>query len=292
MPLTCGHYLETWNRAKWKSRSALAALMRDLSAWKTFAPVQEVGRIEMERALRGEPPPTAHDLLGVGVNHAFDSPTGRFRLLERAWTHDNPSEGASIAGVPGSLLRLRDDHPDAWEWLNLAGPDLDFPLPGIDDSQFEVRPEHRRGDEFVAHERDLMVRVAADGMSGQLRDRLELLDLQGLLEDVEDACPTVRTNGDKLRDEGAARALHRQLPSRAVLVDLRWFRLQDPNLPLEQHDRTDLLGLAVALVYCDIVLTERRWAHFAQRARVHERFGTVVLSRLDNLLPVLSPNEL
>jgi hypothetical protein len=50
----------------------------------------------------------------------------------------------------------------------------------------------------------------------------------------------------------------------------------------------DLISLAVSLVYCDVVVTERRWAHFARRAQVQERYGTNVVSRLSDLLPILS----
>jgi hypothetical protein len=192
--------------------------------------------------------------------------------VERAWTREHPEEGPGIPGVPDYFMEIQEKHPEAWEWLNLAGPHgEDFPLPGFDDSQFEIRPEHRRGDEFIAHERELVRQLAADGMSHRLRDALVMLDLQDLLDDINATCIRLRFDPDNLRPEGAVRLLHRRLPSRDVLVDLRSFRLQDPGLPLEQHDRTDLIGLAVALVYCDVVVTERRWAHFARRAGVNQR---------------------
>lgn len=291
VPLVCGHYLETWNRAQWGSRSALAAVMRDLSQWRTLAPTQAVARLEIERALQRGPPVTPKEVLGTGANHAFESPTGRFRMVERAWTRERPKEGALIPGVPGYFEEIQDKHPEAWEWLNLAGPDVDFPLPGFDDSQFEIRPEHRRGDEFVAHERELVARLAADGMSDRLRDALVMLDLDELLDDINEACLGLKFNPDALRRQGAVRALHGLLPSRDVFVDLRWLRLQDPGFPLEQHDRTDLISLAVALVYCDVVVTERRWAHFARRAGVSRRYGTTVVSKLAELLRILAPED-
>lgn len=288
VPLVCGHYLETWNRARWESRSALASLMRDLSRWATLSPTQEVARREIERALGVRAPLTSDDVLGHGVNHAFASATGRFRLVERAWTRENPQEGQEIPGVPDYFEKIQEKHPAAWEWLNLAGPaEEDFPLPGFDDSQFEVRPEHRKGDEFVAHERELVAQLAADGMGHRLRDAFVMLDLQDLLADINAACIKWRFDPDNLRPEGALRLLHRRLPSRNVLADLRSLRLQDPSLPLEQHDRTDLMGLAVTLVYCDIVVTERRWAHFARRAGMKRHYGTIVTSRLSELLPIL-----
>lgn len=203
VPLVCGHYLETWHRAQWASRSALAAVMRDLSQWRTLAPMQAVARLETERALQRGPPVTPEEVLGMGANHAFDSPTGRFRMVERAWTRERAEEGAPTPGLPDYLKEIQHKHPEAWEWMNLAGPDVDFPLPGFDDSQLEIRPEHRRGDEFVAHERELVARLAADGMSNRLRDALVMLDLQELLDDINEACLRLKFNSDALRREGA-----------------------------------------------------------------------------------------
>lgn len=288
VPLVGGHYLETWHRPKWQSRSALAALMRDISKWRTLASPQWIAQLEIERALAGQAPPQSEDILGSGVNHAFTSPTGRFRLVERAWTKDRPEEGPAIPGLPDDMRRLQKLSQEAWEWLNLAGPeDLDFPLPGFDADQFEIRPEHRRGDELIADERDLVDRLKADGLLHRLRDALVMLDLQALLDDINEASVRLGIDPDVLRAPGALPTFHRALPSRRMLADLRSLRLQDPNLPLEQHDRTDLLGLATTLVYCDVVVTERRWAHFARRAGVSERHGTTVLGRLVELKPIL-----
>jgi hypothetical protein len=288
VPLVGGHYLEAWHRPKWQSRSALAALMRDISKWRTLAPPQRIAQLEIERALTGRTPPQSEDFVGTGVNHAFASATGRFRLVERAWSNEHPEEGPEIPGIPGDMQRLQELSPEAWEWLNLAGPeDLDFPLPGFAADQFDIRPEHRRGDEFIADERDLVARLTADGLLHRLRDALVMLDLQELLDDINESCVRLGIDPDVLRSPEALPMFHSALPSRHLLADLRSLRLQDPSLPLEQHDRTDLLGLAATLVYCDVVVTERRWAHFARRAGVKEGHGTTVLGRLADLKPIL-----
>ena len=51
----------------------------------------------------------------------------------------------------------------------------------------------------------------------------------------------------------------------------------------ERQDLIDISALAVACVYCDIVVTERFWVHAARRAELEQRFGTTLLHRLTDL---------
>ena len=287
VPLTAGHYLETWHRARWRSRHALAEVMRDLSGWRTLAPPQRVLRLELERVLGGGVPVLPAEVLGHGVDHAFDSTTGRFRLVSRAWTSDLPVEGQPLVGLDAQLHDVRDMYPENWEWFNLAGPAEDFPLTMFDDTQIELRPEHRRGDEFVSAEREIIGWLAQRGMTNRVREALVTDDLLSMVDDINQCCLRLRHDPDQLRTPGALPTLHRALPSRDVLADLRSLRLENPQFPLEQHDRVDLLGLAVALVYCDVVVTERRWRHFASRLGIRDRFRTIVVSHLDELPALL-----
>jgi hypothetical protein len=53
--------------------------------------------------------------------------------------------------------------------------------------------------------------------------------------------------------------------------------------PVGRNDLTDLLFLAVAIPYCDIVVTERFWADIARRTTLLETYSTVVLTNLAEL---------
>jgi len=53
----------------------------------------------------------------------------------------------------------------------------------------------------------------------------------------------------------------------------------------EEGDLVDLTALSSAMVYCDIVVTERVWTDLAKRAELSEKFGTTVLRDLDSLVP-------
>jgi hypothetical protein len=160
VPLSASHCLETWHRRDERSRHELAALMRDVSRYDTLAPVhlmQQAG-VEWHMAKLAAPdvevPTPASLLLGRGVNHAFGSPTGHFRVVSSI-ADDSTPEGAP-ADVPQVLLHAARTG-ESWEWFNLAGSAQFLLLDGI-----EVRPEHRRGRFDVEAEMLLRQRLLAD----------------------------------------------------------------------------------------------------------------------------------
>ena len=55
---------------------------------------------------------------------------------------------------------------------------------------------------------------------------------------------------------------------------LRYRKHRDLTHPWEQHDWTDVSALSVAVPYCDVVITERRWAHMIVATGLAKRHGT------------------
>jgi hypothetical protein len=53
------------------------------------------------------------------------------------------------------------------------------------------------------------------------------------------------------------------------------------------NDLADVSFLGPAIVYCDIVVTERQWVDFAKRAGLEEKYQTKMLHDLPDLVPLL-----
>jgi hypothetical protein len=53
------------------------------------------------------------------------------------------------------------------------------------------------------------------------------------------------------------------------------------------NDMLDIAALSMAIAYCDVVVTERFWQHIANSTRIAERYSTVVLSNVNDLMPYL-----
>ncbi|MFJ9636818.1 hypothetical protein [Streptomyces sp. NPDC101178] len=298
VPLSAGHYLETWHRSNWESRHALARLMRDISQFSTLAPIQSVQRWEMDLALvdylgfaaNQMVSETIRDrILGRGVDHAFASPTGRLRLVESVAARGVPEreELEPSSEFMDLLERVRSLPNDAYEWWSLAGNENDSMI----HDDWETRGQHRIGDSYAEQERALSAHLVENPeKKGKLDYFIATQDLIGLSEDIHEAAKSVGiTDLDvlgRLVEMGGPEAgkgfLH-SMPSVAVRYDARRLKHRNAQWPWQQHDHIDLASLSVALPYADIVVTERQWAHLFKVAKLDRRFETRVISRLGDL---------
>jgi hypothetical protein len=290
VPLSAAHYLETWNRKSEKSRHELAALMRDLSGYKTMAPLQKLQRIEVERAIvrrvdeLSSAPDRRAQFIGYGACHAFDSPTGRFRFVESIATKDEP-EGPAVP-TP-ELLSTQTLAGEEWEWLNLAGPQELLELDGVD-----VTPEHRLGDKYVENELATRRFLATEDLARErLADFMVMQELIDLLPIINDVCERLNVDPRPMLagNPSSGRSFINDVSTSAVLAALRTLRHRNMSHPWMQHDRTDLIAMSVAVPYSDIVVTERQWCHLIKVARLDRDFGTAVTATIADL-PVLLSN--
>lgn len=78
-----------------------------------------------------------------------------------------------------------------------------------------------------------------------------------------------------------------EVPTMEVRYELGRLREQSDNRRWTANDLRDIEALSGALVYADVVVTENSWTSMAQRAEIPERFGTIVLSDLAQLIDVI-----
>jgi hypothetical protein len=301
VPLSAAHYLETWNRKDWNSRHALAAIMREVSGFCTLAPVQKIADWEIERLLlanfRGpncacEPPDIASLVLGRGVEHAFGSATGRLRILERIAQGDIP-EGSPVqisSELQNLLAKVRSLPNDAYEWWSLAGFE-----DSLEYDDWETRSEHRLGTERVLQEEGLAQRLSDDKyLRGRLGDYLIAEEMGFACEEINRIAFWHGANTDLLikswlaKGPAYGRSLVEALPTRSCIIALRKAKHSNPQWKWQQHDQTDIAALSAAVPYCDAVVTERQWAHVFHHSHLDAQYNTRVLSKLDDLLPLLA----
>jgi len=230
--------------------------------------------------------------LGWGVNHAFNSLSGRFRFVESIATDDR-SEGDHV-GAPARLLELFRrayvERSEGYEWWSLAGGDEVLSHPGID-----ARSEHRLGTEFKQDEKELAVQFSQDPyLRSRLDDYLvlqETTSITGVINKI--AYWHGAATGDlmdKWRVAGPefGRNIVESLPTRTCMFYMRRAKHANPQWTWGQHDRTDIGALSAAVPYCDVVVSERQWGHVLRTAKLDQRFGTTVISKLTDLLPILA----
>ena len=80
------------------------------------------------------------------------------------------------------------------------------------------------------------------------------------------------------------RSSYRAMPSLDVSVTLKTSLHRDPNHRWTNNDIYDIRALALAIPYCDVVVTDRSmWSHVT-RHKLPERYDTVVIPRLAELV--------
>ncbi|BCB83692.1 hypothetical protein Psuf_010050 [Phytohabitans suffuscus] len=77
------------------------------------------------------------------------------------------------------------------------------------------------------------------------------------------------------------------LPTRYVTNVMRSAKHRQKQQKWEPNDFIDILALPVAAVYCDIVVTEKQWAHRLRQGKVNQRYSTVLLNDTADLVQVL-----
>ena len=287
VPLIGAHSLELWHRRGQDSREDVGRQMRDISAYKTFAPLQAVQKLELDAYLgriRGRECRVAPiDVLGVGANHAFDSRFGRFRFVASIAAADGSVPEGPAVPAPDEFVEANLSGP-GWEWYQLVGEDELLDMPGL-----ERTPEHRLGNLSLGEERHIRELVATQPWARQrLRDLVITRELERLTTEINQACWEHRIDPHSLLLENphatppeAMRALVEGMPSLDTLVTLRERKHRDLGHRWDQHDRTDLHALAVAIPYSNIVVTEKRWAHMAVASGLAERYGTEIYGLSD-----------
>jgi hypothetical protein len=92
--------------------------------------------------------------------------------------------------------------------------------------------------------------------------------------------------GEQLADN--AQTIIEAIPSRWAEMKLRHQRQANPQKAWEGSDLNDVTALAVAVPYCDVVVTERSWSALINSAKVDDHYKTLVTRSLHDVMDQLA----
>ena len=260
-PLSEAHYLETWKQGKLRRRSELAVEMGLLSGFLTLAPMRNIWPQELDQALHerfGRPQVMASPpVFGHGVSFAFGQ-----------------------SDVQPNVTSLDLEQRFLFEWEVLRSPD---------ESRFSVDDHERRSKaaRFADIETTESWKLKSWPVSDQERaQRFRVQTLTNLDVDFYGRLIAADISPEELGALGGEglEALVRAVPTLWVLTELRRLRYANPSQGFKPSDLYDLRALAVAIVYCDVVIADRAWVHVLQGSDLPERYGTVVAAKLEHVL--------
>lgn len=280
LPLSSAHYQELAHRRDVDSRFELAAFMASYSNLHSIAPRQALLQWEIEAALSdvfGAPKPAGSPQpFGFGMAHAFG--------VRQSKVPDGVKSAAELLErhAPGSGYR------EILEVQVLAGP---HPQEEAEMDDYDPLCAHRFGKHWAGEREARRRRIARDGWHrGEASKRLA--KVEAWAADGETISQVMRRLGldpalvGNLGQEGIT-ALLEAIPLSFVASEMVRLREVADVRPWSGHDLTDIEFLGPAVVYCDVVVTEKLWVSFIHRAGFEERYGTRAVSRLADLARLL-----
>lgn len=284
--LSAIHYMETQKIKDPAQRRSVANVMEELTGFDSLFDRVAVMRLELDTVLdpfaRKPSAMVPVPLLGRGVRHCF----GR-----------------------GSGVRIKGPHGDATEQVRLRmGADvfdkfiadaellLDRSvLRGPSDEEVEDlrtrgwKPENAIAvaENRAAQERKLTPHLDQEDRRrrGRLRDVVSARELCIEFETILPRALAQReiTLTEVISDQEAARRFVRAMPSTDVSIELKtaWHRNRDK--PWTANDIYDIDAMALAVPYCDIVVTEKACHHVLSAAHLGEQMHTMLLRNLNDL---------
>lgn len=273
-PLSLAHYYETGKQRDRRKREELAATMTRLAGMLRIAPPHVIVPWEIERALIDsfdlDLSSEELDLFGFGVAHASASSSLRYVA---------PAEYRGVPLPTHVRQELQRRVEPEYERVILAGATPD----GMPDDRRIVLNDMKNltDDQFVDGQRNV-----ADVLKSVGRGRLNDVMVATAVADIIDPLLRISSELGIAFDDVLDRATHlvEAMPSRWVEMKLRHARQVNPQKGWSGNDLNDVSALAIAVPYCDIVVTEKSWATMLTDAKVPARFGHVVTASFDGLV--------
>jgi hypothetical protein len=293
--LAAAHYQEMTKIESPRQRRDLAELMEELSGFTTLVNRLTVMRLEIEEMLDHRLGPAAYPvderhLLGLGVGHACAEPV-QFRLK-------NTNDGSDATEIGRALLGA-----EAFDNM-MAAINLEVERELLRGPEDEEIPDLQQNYGYIADIAEQIAQRRADQENDQARRHAgtpwargpKLTDVvlarEVLLELYDPLLAALQKRGHQglrvlMPEREEARVLVQSMPSSAVSALLKAKQHRNPARPWTSNDVFDVDALSLAVPYCDIVVTEKNRWYDLRMAKVDEQMDTVVLRRLDDLVPLL-----
>ena len=294
------HYAEMLKIKDPAQRRAIANVMEELTDFATLVSRVVVMELELSSVLdliANSASPLGEVLLvGRGVRHSAGLQSGA-RLMSP--TGDQTARIREREG-PEGFNRLMAEAILQLERSVLRGPS-DVQLSTLRAYGWNPEAVIRIAENRAAEERAQTERLNSE--SSWRRGRLhDLVSARELMIEFQNILPRALaerglTLTDVISDRDSARRLVRSMPSTEVSIALKtaWHRNRDKAWAA--NDIYDIDALALAVPYCDIVVTEKACQHILQVSKLGQRMHTALLrnlrelpSTLDHWQPIRYPN--
>jgi len=227
------------------------------------------------------------DLIGRGARHAFGLHSG-IRIMGPSGDESELVRARVGATVFDAIMAEVNQN---LERSLLRGPADSMEIAALSSLGWKLEPVLRVAEDRGAEERAQTVRLDCEGpwRHSRLRDVVSAREFTIEFQNILPRALKERnlTLSDVIRDQRAARAFACTMPSTEVSIELKTAWHRNRSKAWTANDIYDIDALALAVPYCDIVVTEKACHHVLNVARLGERMHTALLRDLGDLPRVL-----
>jgi len=139
-------------------------------------------------------------------------------------------------------------------------------------------------EEFVRTEEDQAVKFKQFGVDSAYQERVLTAREWALLmnEVAVDALARAGLDSESFLSQGAdfLTDFLSDMPVVHAQMEMRRLQHQNPSRHWQPNDHNDVIALSMAVVHCDVVVTEKHWAHLlTERAALDKKHSTLVVDR-------------
>ncbi len=279
-PLSVAHYIETGKTQERRRRVDLAKTMMRLAGMDRIAPPHVIVPWEIRRAiievfdLNVRLPEL--QLFGETAAHAHALPSLRYPIPDEV-------DGTNLSEE--QKRQLYEVAVPKWEEMILGG----LAPAGYPESTRLVFQDMLNYDsQFVTEQNRIAGWVHKLGKA-KLPNIMAATAMQDILEPAIEAAQELGVPPEDLVDARNVTRLIAHMPSRQVDMKLRHLRQANPQKRWEGNDLNDVTALAVAVPYCDVVVTEKFWSGLLNTAKVPGLYDTLVTPSLRDVVDLLEP---
>jgi hypothetical protein len=291
-PLSLTHYMELAATGSYRQRTDVATVMTELSGFRTISSTTTLKKAEIRQALNkyfGKPvAPIKPEPFGFG---AFFAGNGEIKVAKLSGDQRAIDAFASTIGGSSKLKEWEHKITAYMEFNLLRGPHESQVQSLRDKYGYAPEASEEIGRRRAEQEEELAKQLLADPSQIKNLDNIVMArylywELSGQLTEVLIEVGMTMEDFIALGAEGITKFI-RDIPTADILTTFTKANLKTLNRPWKKNDIHDMDALAIAIPYCDIVVTEKHAYTQLHNAGVEQRYDTVLLKSLEDLPNVL-----
>lgn len=279
-PLSVAHYIETGKSQDSSRRVNLTKTMMRLAGMDRIAPPHVVVPWEIRKALievfELDAPTPGLQLFGETAAHAHALPSLRYTA---------PEEHEGVMLSEADKRKLEELVAPKFEAIILGG----IAPEGYPESTRLVFQDLLDYDERFVAEQNRIAGWVEKLPRTKLPNIMVATAMQDMLEPAIEAAQELGVAPEALVEAQNVTRLIEHMPSRWVEMKLRHLKQANPQKRWEGNDLNDITALAIAVPYCDVVVTEKFWSSILNNAKVPQRYDTLVTPSLQDVVDLLGP---